>query len=132
MVPKIFKPIQSRTRNLSTGKFFKKCAQRHHAIYVSNFRAASRKDTSQFVQFLPVLVKISLKKFVVRRELYFDKWQPTHFMSLVIISKHCSVTNELCLIRVSICEYNLNFIKILNLSKSKCLAKFYLYSSVLG
>ena len=81
---------------------------------------------------LPVLVKISLKKFVERRELYFEIWHPAHFMSLVINSKHCSVTNELCLIRVSICEYKLNFIIVLNLSKSKFLTKFYLYSSVLG
>ena len=132
MVPEIFKPLQSRTRNLSTGEFFKKCAQRHHAIHVSNFRAASRKYTSHFGQISPVLVKKNLKRFVVRRELYFEIWQPAHFRSLVINSKHCSVTNELCLIRVSICEYTLNFIIILNLSKSKCLAKLYLYSSVLG
>ena len=132
MVPEIFKPLQSRTRNLSTGEFFKKCAQRHHAIHVSNFRAASRKYTSHFGQISPVLVKKDLKRFVVRRELYFEIWQPAHFRSLVINFKHCSVTNELCLIRVSICEYTLNFIIILNLSKSKCLAKLYLYSSELG
>ena len=91
MVPEIFKPLQSRTRNLSTGEFFKKCAQRHHAIHVSNFRAASRKYTSHFGQISPVLVKKSLKRFVVRRELYFEIWQPAHFTLLVINSKHSSV-----------------------------------------
>ena len=44
--------MQARTRNLSTGEFEPKCAQRHHAIYASD-----RKYTPHFGSFSPVSVK---------------------------------------------------------------------------
>ena len=58
--------MQARTRNLSTGEFGPKCAQRYHAIYFSSSQkiiqfeydsAPGRKYTAHFGSFSPASVK---------------------------------------------------------------------------
>ena len=71
--------MQARIRNLSTGEFEPKCAQRHHAIYFSS--SPGRKYTAHFGSYSPVSVNtknISIGTYNLSPLFPFSKFQEFH------------------------------------------------------